>query len=342
MAKRVKRKSNYLYYFISVVILLGVLLNSNLINILNEQLNEANQTKVVYKNNDSDIVPDEDKSNLTEKELEKDFENLTAKDDSNNGNIKETENGILKVHYIDVGQGDSIFIELPNKEAMLIDAGEASKGKTVAEYITSLGYKKIDYLIGTHPHTDHIGGLAHIINSFDITKIYMPKVVSTSKTYENLLNTIALKNLKITTARAGVNIVSCDDLTVDIISPTKESYSNLNSYSVVTKIKYGDRKFLFMGEAEVQSENEILTDVSSDVIKVGHHGSDTSSSETFVNKVKPKYAIIMVGSNNRYKHPYQSTLDRWHNIGAEIYRTDLNGNIIVTSDGSSLDIKTSK
>ncbi len=250
--------------------------------------------------------------------------------------------GSIEIHFIDVGQGDSIFIELPNEETMLIDAGEESEGKIVSDYIKTIGYAKIDYLIGTHPHSDHIGGVSYIINNFDIGKIYMPKVVSTSKTYENLLNTIFDNGLKVNNAKAGVNILNSENLNIDILAPNSESYSDLNNYSAVLKITYGDRKFLFMGDAETKSENEIISDVSADVIKVGHHGSDSSSSQSFVNKVSPKYAIIMVGSGNKYNHPYQSIVDRWINVGATIYRTDLNGNIVVTSDGNSLEVSTSK
>lgn len=310
---------------------------------------EFNKTNVIYQQQETDEVSEEDKSSVTKEELEEDLENLTDKEDENtnneiNNNSSDTdkvENNLIKIHYIDVGQGDSIFIELPNKKTMLIDAGESSKGKIVSSYISNLGYYKIDYIVGTHPHTDHIGGLAHIINSFDIGNIYMPKAVSTSKTYENLLNTISQKGLKITTARAGVNIVSESNLNINIIAPNRE-YSDLNNSSTVVKITYGNRKFLFMGDAETKSENDIISDVSADVIKVGHHGSDTSSGQSFVNKVNPKYAIIMVGNNNQYNHPYQIIIDRWINSGAKVYRTDINGNIIVISDGNSLDINSSR
>lgn len=310
---------------------------------------EFNKTNVIYQQQETDEVSEEDKSSVTKEELEEDLENLTDKEDENtnneiNNNSSDTdkvENNLIKIHYIDVGQGDSIFIELPNKKTMLIDAGESSKGKIVSSYISNLGYYKIDYIVGTHPHTDHIGGLAHIINSFDIGNIYMPKAVSTSKTYENLLNTISQKGLKITTARAGVNIVSESNLNINIVAPNRE-YSDLNNSSAVVKITYGNRKFLFMGDAETKSENDIISDVSADVIKVGHHGSDTSSGQSFVNKVNPKYAIIMVGNNNQYNHPYQIIIDRWINSGAKVYRTDINGNIIVISDGNSLDINSSR
>lgn len=267
---------------------------------------------------------------------------------TNNTNIEKNEsvnfqiNENIKIHFIDVGQGDSIFIELPNNETMLIDAGESSKEEVVSEYINTLGYNKINYVIGTHPHSDHIGGLAHIINSFNIEKIYMPKALSTSKTYENLLNTIYKNNKNIITAKAGIKIIDEDNLKINILAPNNNNYSNLNNYSVVIKINYKSKSFLFMGDAEILSENEILTDVSADIIKIGHHGSDTSSSESFLSKVNPKYAIIMVGENNKYNHPNQTILDRLERNNIITYRTDLNGNIVITSDGNEINVEVSR
>ena len=267
---------------------------------------------------------------------------------TNNTNIEKDKtvnfqiNENIKIHFIDVGQGDSIFIELPNNETMLIDAGESSKEEVVSEYINTLGYNKINYVIGTHPHSDHIGGLAHIINSFNIEKIYMPKALSTSKTYENLLNTIYKNNKNIITAKAGIKIIDEDNLKINILAPNNNNYSNLNNYSVVIKINYKSKSFLFMGDAEILSENEILTDVSADIIKIGHHGSDTSSSESFLSKVNPKYAIIMVGENNKYNHPNQTILDRLERNNIITYRTDLNGNIVITSDGNEINVEVSR
>lgn len=248
----------------------------------------------------------------------------------------------LIIHFIDVGQGDSIFIELSNDQTMLIDAGESSKENIVFDYINNLGYSKIDYVVGTHPHTDHIGGLAYIINNFDIGNIYMPKATSTSKTYENLLNTILLKGLSIKTAKVGLNIYNKDNLKIEIISPIKDNYSSLNNYSAVVKITYKNNEFLFMGDAEELIENEINSDINVDLIKVGHHGSNTSSSQSFVNKVRPKYAIISVGEDNRYNHPHQEIVDRWYDVGAKIYRTDLNGNIVVKSNGIDITVLTDR
>lgn len=239
----------------------------------------------------------------------------------------------LRVNYIDVGQGDSIFIQLPNNETMLIDAGEAYKSENVINYLNNLGIKKIDYVVGTHPHTDHIGGLEEVINTFDIGSIYMPRASSTSKTYLDLLTAISNKGLKVKTAKSGVVVLDDNNLKLEFIAPNSDSYSELNNYSAVLKLTYLDNTFLFMGDAETLSENEVTCDVEADVIKVGHHGSDSSSGIEFVKKVSPEYAIIMVGEGNSYNHPYQSIIDRYENVGAKVLRTDLDGNIVCDSDG---------
>lgn len=359
-------KNKWWSNIISIFIIFLVIMScSQIINLFHsndykERYDIYSKTEIIYTEHDPDEIPKEDQSSLTENELEDDLNDLIDDDNSKDNNSidnnvtdipnddivdipsnNENEN-LLKVHFIDVEQGDSIFIELPNRQTMLIDAGESYKGEIISNYIRKLGYSDIDYIIGTHPHADHIGGLAYIINNFDVGRIYMPKAVSTSKTYENLLNTISQKGLKVTTAKSGINILNSENLKIDIIAPNSDSYNNLNNYSAVIKIVYGNRKFLFMGDAETKSENEIISDVSADVIKIGHHGSDTSSGQSFVNKVNAKYAIIMVGNNNKYDHPYQTIIDRWANSGAEVYRTDKDGNIIVSSDGNSLNINTSQ
>lgn len=253
-----------------------------------------------------------------------------------------TNNDLLKVHYLDVGQGDSIFIELPNNETMLIDAAETYQSENIINYLKNLNYQKIDYVIGTHPHTDHIGGLKDIINTFEIGKIYMPKVVSTTKTYESLLMAIKDKNLKINTAKAGTSIIDTDALKINILAPNNSTYTELNNYSVVTKITYGTTKFLFMGDAEKLSENEIKEDVTADVIKIGHHGSNTSSSIDFIKKVNAKYGIISVGLNNKYNLPKEETITNWENSGTKIYLTSINGTVRASSDGTNIKIESEK
>ena len=253
-----------------------------------------------------------------------------------------TNNNLLKVHYLDVGQGDSIFIELPNNETMLIDAAESYQSENIINYLKNLNYQKIDYVIGTHPHTDHIGGLKDIINTFEIGKIYMPKVVSTTKTYESLLMAIKDKNLKINTAKAGTSIIDTDTLKINILAPNNSIYTELNNYSVATKITYGTTKFLFMGDAEKLSENEIKENVTADVIKIGHHGSNTSSSIDFIKKVNAKYGIISVGLNNKYNLPKEETITNWENSGTKIYLTSTNGTIRASSDGTNIKIESEK
>ena len=265
---------------------------------------------------------------------------LVSKDVDNNieaNNDINLEGDLLKVNFIDVGQGDAIFIELPNSETMLIDAGERNQDKKVINYIDTLGYSKIDYVVGTHPHTDHIGGMESVIKKYDIGKIYMPKKSSNSKTFINLLNTIKSKDLKINTAKSGVEIINDDNLKASIIAPTKE-YSDSNNSSAVVKITYINRCFLFMGDAEIESERSINDNVECDVVKVGHHGSDTSSSDSFVKKTKARYAVISVGKGNIYKHPYDSTIKKWESIGAEVLRTDELGDIVISTNGTDISI----
>jgi len=249
---------------------------------------------------------------------------------------------LLKVHVIDVGQADSIFIELPNKETMLIDAGNNSDDETVVNYINELNYDTINYLIGTHPHEDHIGGLDTVINTFNIQNIYMPKVVYSTKTYEDVLLAVKNKGIKINNVKAGTNIIDSKNLKIDIIAPANNYYVSTNNYSAVVKITYNDKSFLFMGDAENLSEDEITSNVKADVIKIGHHGSSTSTSNEFLSKVSPNYAIISVGENNDYGHPHKEIINLLNKLSIKVYRTDLSGTIIIESDGHNINIEESK
>lgn len=257
-------------------------------------------------------------------------------------NIFTPSNDELVAHFIDVGQGDANFIELPNGEVMLIDAGIASTGDDIVEYIENLGYDTIDYVVSTHPHADHIGGMAEIIEAFDIESVYMPRAVSTSKTYENLLETIQDKGLSIKTGRAGVEVLNEEDLDIVMVAPNSDDYSNLNNYSIVLKITYGDVSFLYTGDAEEESLEEITSDIEADVLKVGHHGSDTSTSEEFLEKVNPQYAVISVGEGNSYGHPAASTIELLQEYTNNIYQTDLNGTVVISTDGVNINVKTER
>lgn len=258
------------------------------------------------------------------------------------GTVAITPSEDLKVHFLDVGQGDSIFIELPTNETILIDASIKDASNKIINYLREENVSKIDYVFATHPHSDHIGGMSAVIKAFDIGQIYMPKAVTTTKTYENLLLTIKDKNLKIKTAKAGNTIIDTDDLKLVVLAPNQDSYESLNNYSIVLKLTYKEKSFLFMGDAETLSEKEITGDVQADVLKVGHHGSRTSTSQAFLNKVNPSYAVISVGLNNDYKHPHQEVIDRLEKKNIKIYRTDQNGDIIFTTDGYNIDVKVEK
>lgn len=247
-----------------------------------------------------------------------------------------TYDGNLHIYYLDVGQADSTFILLPNGENMLIDAGIKDNGEDIVNVLDSLGVANIDYLVGTHPHTDHIGGMQQVIENFDIGKIYMPKASSNTATYKNLLNAIKKNGYTITTAKAGVNILSEDSLSATIVAPNSSAYDDLNNYSAVIKLTYGLTSFLFAGDAEKLSEDEIRTNIKCDVLKVGHHGSSTSTSKNFLKKTEPEYAIISCGANNDYGHPHKEVIQRLYNAGISTYRTDLNGTIEAISDGYTI------
>lgn len=245
--------------------------------------------------------------------------------------------GKLKIHFIDVGQADSILIQCGN-ENMLIDAGNNDDGDMLVEYIKSQDVNKLDYLIGTHPHEDHIGGLDRVIESFDIGNIYMPKASSNTKTYKDVLDVIKAKGLKITSPIPGSSF-KLGDAAVEIFAPNSATYEDANNYSIVMKLKYGSTSYLFTGDAENISEGETIEkgfDISANLIKLGHHGSNSSTSEEFLDRVNPQYAIISVGTGNDYGHPTKNTMDKLKKRSIPVYRTDENGTIVVTSDGDSI------
>lgn len=243
----------------------------------------------------------------------------------------------LLIDFIDVGQADSILVRNQDK-IMLIDAGTNEAGEMVVKYLQNLGITKIDYLVGTHPHEDHIGGLDNVINNFDIGQIYMPKIETTTKTFEDVLEAIENKNLTVTAPNKGDKIELGQAVGEFMTEPILDK-DNLNVSSLVLRLEFGNTSYLFMGDAEEENEETIIWP-KTDVLKVGHHGSSTSSSKSFLEQVQPKYAIIMAGKDNSYGLPTQETIDKLHNIGSEIYRTDEDGTIQMTSDGNTIQIKT--
>ncbi len=260
----------------------------------------------------------------------------------------------LSVHFIDVGQGDCSLILFGDK-AVLIDAGEKEFGGAVADYISSQGVEKLDYIIATHPHSDHIGGMAEVIRSLDAGEVIAPKVseelTPTSMAYEDFLSALSEKGLRLTAAKAGTvysladGTDENDNTCFEILSPIRDDYEDLNDWSVVVRLIHGETSFLFTGDAETDAENEILdsiADISVGVLKAGHHGSSTSTSERFLEAVDPSVAVIQCGNENSYGHPHRETLDKFKRNGVKYYRTDECGTVIVYSDGESVRIVTEK
>lgn len=250
----------------------------------------------------------------------------------------------LQVHFIDVGQGDAILVQTPSGQNMLIDAGENNQGQVVADYLVSQGVKSLDVVVGTHPHSDHIGGLDTVIYRFPVGSIYMPKATQTTQTFRDVLDAVKRQDLQISTARAGT-VLPLDGVSCRIIAPLEDSYEDLNNYSAVIKLEYGSQSFLFTGDAGTDSEAQMLdsgVDLKSTVLKVGHHGSNSSSASTFLSSVAPQYAVIMVGADNNYGHPHAQTLSRLNKVGAVLYRTDQNGTIVFSTDGIDMQISTER
>jgi beta-lactamase superfamily II metal-dependent hydrolase/putative cell wall-binding protein len=251
------------------------------------------------------------------------------------GDIKEP--ALLRVNYIDVGQADSILLQ-QGSNSMLIDAGNNADSELVEKYISDKGITKLDYVIGTHPHEDHIGGLDYIINSFQIGQIYMPKATSTTKTFEDVVTAIKSKGMKATVPTPGESF-KLGEATCTILAPNGSGYSDVNNESIVIKVTFGSNSFLFTGDAEDVSENEMLSkgyNLKADVLKIGHHGSTSSTTQSFLNAVNPKYAVISVGEGNTYGHPAKETMDRLNSQKISVYRTDESGDIIAISDGTKI------
>ncbi|KAB3530727.1 ComEC/Rec2 family competence protein [Alkaliphilus serpentinus] len=244
----------------------------------------------------------------------------------------------LKVHVLDVGQGDSILITTPENKAVLIDGGQPQYGPYIVDYLEDQGVDTIDILIATHPHADHIGGLKDVIEALEIKEMIMPKVSHTSKTFEELLLTIESKNLLITPAKGGLTYQLDPDISLSILAPLRDGNS-LNNWSVVARLVYDNKAFLFTGDAEIEVEEDLLAtyeevNLKSHLLKVGHHGSKTSTSKEFLDAVEPDIAVISLGKNNTYGFPHTETLEKLQNF--HIYRTDHHGTVVFYSDGKEI------
>lgn len=242
----------------------------------------------------------------------------------------------LTVHFMDVGQGDAVLIACGG-EYMLIDAGDNSKGTAVQNYLTKQGVKTLKYVVGTHPDADHIGGMDVVLYKFDCNTVIMPDVTSDTATYRDVLDAMKAKGYRNTVSKPG-NSYTLGDARFVIAGPGK-AYEDTNNNSIVIRMTHGDNSFLFTGDMEEQAEADILqgkVSLQADVLKVGHHGSSSSSSEAFLEAVSPSYAVISCGEDNSYGHPHSQTLNVLRKMGVQVFRTDEQGTITASSDGSKI------
>lgn len=248
--------------------------------------------------------------------------------------------GPLKAHFIDVGQGDSEFIELPDGKTLLIDGGPTDAGEKVLSYIKDLGYSRIDYVVVTHPHEDHIGGLTTVISSLDVGELWAPDASTNTETFENFLDAIESRGIETHGASAGKSIGESDLYSIQILGPQGgASYDDLNDASAIVLLTYGQNRFLFTGDASSSLISQACN-THVDVLKVGHHGSRTSTNAALATSLSPTYAVISYGIGNSYGHPTQEALDALS--GTTVYGTGVNGTVTIESDGTSLSASAEK
>lgn len=266
--------------------------------------------------------------------------NLGAKKD----NVTVTD-GEIEIHIIDVGQADCILFRSRQGD-ILFDAGTNASEKQLKAYLDNLNVKEFKYVIFTHPHEDHIGGADMILNEYKVEKAIIPDVEANTKTYDLMIEGLSDKdkNIDVYKAKSG-DEYSLGDINMKILAPNSKEYkNNLNNYSVVVKVEYGNNSFMMTGDAETLSEKEILSkyrasDLKCDFLKVGHHGSDTSTSEEFLNAVSPSIAAISCGADNKYGHPCTVTLEKLEKANVRYYRTDKEGSLVFKCDGKTIEKK---
>lgn len=244
----------------------------------------------------------------------------------------------MKVHFLDVGQADSTLIQTEDG-AMLIDAGNREDHETIINYLDSQGVKTLDYVIGTHPHEDHIGSMKAVMERYDIGTLILPDKIHTTVTYEDMLLCAQEKGLPVSLAEAGKEYQLGENARFTILAPVGDYGDNLNNWSVGVKVTYGEDRFLFCADAEEEAEEDMLgtgMDLGAEVFKVSHHGSDTSNSAEFLDAVSPEFAVISCGSENSYGHPHQEVLSRLESRNVKLYRTDVQGTIVATTRGKGV------
>lgn len=249
----------------------------------------------------------------------------------------------LTVHFIDVGQGDCIFVQTPDGENMIIDGGEKGNEDVIIPYLQSKGVETLHYVVATHPHSDHIGSLDNVIDAFTVQNVVMPRLsknnTPTTKVYKDFLTSVKKSGAKVTAATVGLTF-SVGEATCTVLSP-KEQSDDMNNMSVVLRLDYGENSFLFTGDAETPVEKQMMQGeyasyLDVDVLKLGHHGSSTSSGKTFLNAASPAYCVISCGVGNDYGHPHKETMDKLSKMNTTVLRTDEMGTVRVFSDGHKI------
>jgi len=262
----------------------------------------------------------------------------------------------LVVTFLDVRQGDSIFIRTPGKKTILIDGGSRGNEystydggyESVVPFLEAYGIKSLDLVVATHPHNDHIGGLIAVLENFPVKSFLDPGLVYASATYEHLLTLVKTKGIAYEVAERGSLIELDPAILLQILAPSQtagDSFSAVNNASIVLRLVYRDVSFLLTGDIEREVETDVLNfghGIKSTFLKVPHHGSDTSSSEFFVQQVRPAVGIVSVGKYNKFGHPSKEVLERYQAIGTKLYRTDVNGNVTVITDGFAYNVITER
>lgn len=254
--------------------------------------------------------------------------------------------GTLEIHVLDVGNADCILLR-SQTQTMLIDAGENNDGDNIVNYLREKQISKLDYVIATHADADHIGGMRAVIQQMELGQFimaFMPEgFTPTTSTYAKMLEALADKGIKITPAETGSQY-ALGEASIHILGPAAE-FEDKNNMSVVCKVVFGQKKFLFMGDAEKEAENALMqsgVDLTADVLKVGHHGSSSSTTHSLLKAVHPSYALITCGKDNSYGHPHKETIESLQKAGITTYRSDINGTIVLTTDGESIEITTQR
>lgn len=278
----------------------------------------------------------------------------TTKDSSqslSDGNAVQNVEGEAKIWYLDVGQADSMLLQLPNGnewEYVLIDAGTGQTEEALVSWLQEQGVTDITAVIATHPHEDHIGGMDAVLEAIPVESLYMPEVkeslTPTTRCYEQMLDAAEAQQVQAVKGQSRVTVYEEDGVKLELVGPEpQKEYDDLNEYSLVAKLTVGGKSFLFTGDSSEQAEADMIEageDLKADVLKIGHHGSSTATTKAFLQAVNPQVAVISCGKDNSYGHPHEETMQRLQEKAMTIYRTDEDGTILATCDGTSIEWQT--